>query len=470
MLKTLFNDKKFWRTVFTLAVPIGIQNLLSASFTLVDTLMVGQLGDVCLAAVGMAGQWSWILSFFTFGICSGASVFFAQYFGEQNKEGIVHTYGVALVSGILCSLVFMMVGIFCPQLVIKIFNRTPEVLQAGTDYLRIVAYSYPAILINILINTVLRSTHRVKLPMIVSLFTTVLNAFLDYGLIFGAFGLPGMGIKGAAVATVISAWSGPAIILVVSAFLRDEIFYAPIKEMFGFKLPFVKKFYKRCFPVVLNETLWGMGSFVYNALFSNMGYEYTAAISILRTFENISISFFVGLTNAACVIVGKDIGSGEIKKGVLNAKRFMILVPLVSVFISAIIVIFRNQLVGIFNMGNMISEKTLVCARSIMLIYALELPVRNIPYVGIVGIFRSGGDTKKSMQYDLLTLWCVAVPVTFIAALVFKLPFVAVFLCSYVSEDYLKAYLCIRHFRSKKWIKPITETGKKALTEYLKAE
>ncbi|MBO7208276.1 MAG: MATE family efflux transporter [Clostridia bacterium] len=470
MLKTLFNDKKFWRTVFTLAVPIGIQNLLTASFTLVDTLMVGQLGDVCLAAVGMAGQWSWILSVFTFGICSGASIFLAQYFGEENKRGIIHTYSVAIISGVLVSLIFMVTGLLCPEGIIRIFNKTPEVLSAGTKYLKIAAFSYPAILINLLINTVLRSTHRVKLPMVVSFFTTILNAVLDYGLIFGAFGLPQMGIEGAAVATVISAWSGPVIILFICALYRDEIFYAPVKEFFGFDFSFVKKFYKRSFPVILNEVMWGMGFVAYNALFSNMGYEYTAAISILRTFENIAISFFVGLTNAACVIVGKDIGSGEIEKGVLNAKRFMIFVPLVSVLISGIIIVFRTPLVGIFNMGNSISEKTLACAKSIMLIYALETPVRNIPYVGIVGIFRSGGDTKKSMQYDLLTLWCVAVPITFIAALVFKLPFLAVFLCSYISEDYLKAFLCIRYFRSKKWIKPITETGKKALAEYLKAE
>ncbi|MBQ3114603.1 MAG: MATE family efflux transporter [Clostridia bacterium] len=470
MLNTLFNDKKFWKKVFTLAVPIGIQNLLTASFTLVDTLMVGQLGDISLAAVGMAGQWSWILSVFTFGICSGASVFFAQYFGEQNKRGIIHTYSVAILSGLLVSLLFMAVGLLCPEAVIRIFNKTPQVLTAGTEYLKIVAYSYPAILINLLINTVLRSTHRVKLPMFVSFFTTLLNAVLDYGLIFGSFGLPEMGIKGAALATIISAWSGPVIILFVCGLLRDEIFYAPLKEIFGFKYSFVKKFYRRSFPVIVNEVLWGMGFVIYNALFSNMGYEYTAAISILRTFENIAISFFVGFTNAACVIVGKDIGSGKIKKGILNAKRFMIFVPLISVLISAIIIIFSNKLVGVFNMGNSISQKTLTAATSIMLIYALEMPVRNIPYVAIVGIFRSGGDTKKSMQYDLLTLWAVAVPTTFVMALVFKLPFVVVFLCSYISEDYLKAYLCIKYFKSKKWIKPITDTGKKALAEYLKAE
>ncbi len=470
MIKDLFFDKKFWRTVTKLAIPIGIQNLLTSSFTLVDTLMVGQLGDVSLAAVGIAGQWSWLLNMLIFGFCSGASVFFAQFFGENNKRGIVHTYSLASVSGLFCSLLFMLVGLFAPHAVLRVFNRDAAVLESGAAYLKIAAFSYPAVMMNMLINTVLRSTQRVKLPMYVSFFTTILNAVLDYALIFGAFGLPAMGVRGAAIATVISAWSGPLIILVLMAFMQDDIFFAPIKDMFGFDRMFAKAFYRRATPVILNETLWGLGTVAYNAIFSNMGYEYTAAVSILRTFENIAFSFVVGLTNACCVIVGQHIGSGDIREGIKNSTRFMILEPLLGLVIGAVVIIFRNELVGVFNMGNSISDKTLMAARGIMLIYGVEIAIRNIPYVSIVGVFRSGGDTKKGMAYEMLSLWAVSVPMTFLASVVFKLPFVAVFACSYLCEDYLKTFLCLRHFKSKRWIKPVTETGKKALAVYLGQE
>lgn len=470
MLKNLFSEKHFWRSMLTLAIPIAVQNLLTSSFTLVDTLMVGQLGDVSLAAVGMAGQWSWLLNMVIFGICSGAAVFFAQFFGEGNKKGFIHAYGLALASGLVFALLFMLVGFFAPHAVIRVFNREPAVLEQGVQYLQIAVFSYPAIMLNMLVNMVLRATKRVRLPMVVSVFTTVLNAFLDYGLIFGAFGLPRLGIRGAAIATVVSAWSGPVIIFVIMAFLRDDIFFAPVKALFGFDKAFAGTFARRAFPVILNETLWGLGTVAYNAIFSNMGYEYSAAVSILRTFENISLAFFIGLINAASVVVGQDIGSGEIRRGVSNAVRFMFIVPLAGLVIGVFVLLGRDWLIGIFNTGGAISEKTLQAARGILMVYALELAVRNIPYVAIVGVFRPGGDTKKGMLYEMLSLWAISVPMTFIAAFVLKLPFVAVFACSYLCEDYLKAVLCIRHFKSRRWIKPVTETGRAALKTYLQAE
>ena len=470
MLTNIFGTKRFWREMLPLAIPIAIQNLLTSSFTLVDTLMVGQLGDVALAAVGMAGQLSWLMNMAIFGICSGASIFLAQYFGEKNHEGIVKTYGLAAISGVLLSLVFLAVGFLAPRGVISIFNRDSAVLTAGVKYLKIAVFSYPAIMVNMLANIVLRSTQRVKLPMYVAVFTTLLNAFLDYSLIFGAFGFPALGIEGAALATVISAWSGPLIIYAVCLIRKDDIFFAPIKKQLGFDKGFVEDFFRRSFPVMMNETFWGLGTVAFNAIFSNLGYEYTAAVSILRTFENIAFAFFVGFTNAGCVMVGKDIGGGFIREGVEKSKRFMILVPLAGAIVGTIYIIFRRQLIGLFNMGETISDKTLQSALGIMIVYGIEIAFRNIPYVSIVGVFRSGGDTKKGLKYDLLCLWAISIPCTFIAAFVLKLPFIAVFAVSYLCEDYLKAFLCIKHFLSKRWIKPVTETGKKALDAYLKEE
>lgn len=470
MLTKIFGTKTFWREMLPLAIPIAIQNLLTSSFTLVDTLIVGQLGDVSLAAVGMAGQLSWLMNMVIFGICSGASIFLAQYFGEKNHDGMVKTYGLAAVSGLLLAILFFTVGFFAPRSVISIFNRNPDVLNAGVKYLKIAVFSYPAVLLNMLANIVLRSTGRVKLPMYVAVFTTFLNAFLDYGLVFGAFGLPALGIEGAAIATAISAWAGPVTIYAVSLLKKDDIFFAPVKEQLGFDKSFVGDFFRRSLPVMANETFWGLGTVVFSAIYSNMGYEYTAAVSILRTFENIAFAFFVGFTNAGCVMIGKDIGAGRIREGIETSKRFMILVPLAGAIVGAFYVVFREPLIGLFNIGGTISEKTFQSALSIMVVYGIEIAFRNVPYVSIVGVFRSGGETKKGLKYDLLCLWGISIPCTLFAAFVLKLPFVAVFLVSYLCEDYLKAFLCIRYFVSKRWIKPVTETGKKALELYVKEE
>ncbi len=468
MLRRLLGGKRYWKSVIDLAVPMAIQNLLISSFVLVDTLMVSMLGDVSLASVGMAGQWSWLLNLTMFGFSSGAAVFFAQYFGDKNAEGIKKTYGITLFFLSIAAVLFAVAGLIFPKQIISIFNRDAQVLDVGSRYLKIAVFSYPAIVINQVMGVYLRSTGRVKLPMYISLVTTVLNAFLDYGLIFGAFGLPEWGIEGAAVATCISAWVGPILLFLVMMCKKDEVICAPLSELFGFKKSDVALFYSRAFSVIVNEVLWGLGTFALNVIYSNLGYEYYAAMTILKTFDNIVFAFFVGINNSCCIMVGAEIGGGEIKMGIKDAKRFAFLVPIASVLASVIIVAFRGSLVSIFNMAGTITETTLSTAKLILIVYAIEFPVRNFLYLIITGVFRSGGDTKTGMVYDLSCLWGISVPVAAICAFVLRLPFVLVYAAGMIFEDWIKAVFCIRHFLSKRWIKPVTETGKMALEEYKK--
>jgi len=457
----------FAKGMFSLAVPIALQNLMTSSFALIDTLMVSQLGDICLASVGMAGQWSWFLNIAIFGICSGASVFFSQYFGDGNTKGFIKSYGLSLVSGFIISMLFALSAFFFPEGIVSIFNRTPEVVATGSKYLKIALFSYPAILLNQLSCTVLRSSREVKLPMYTAMFTTIMNAFLDYSLIFGKFGFPELGVKGAAIATVISAWSGPIIIYVVCAFQRNQILFAHLGDLFTFPKNFVSEFFRKVTPVFINESLWGLGTMSYNIIYSNMGYEYSAATTILRTIENIAFSFFVGFNNAGSIVVGQCVGSGKIKNAISQAKKYILVVPIAGVLIGILVALFRNQLISIFNFGGNISETTLNAARGILIIYAIAIGIKNINYVTIAGIFRAGGETKKAMKYDIFGLWALSLPATFIAAFVLKLPFVIVFLVSHIFEDYIKCFLSIRLFVSMKWIKPVTESGQLALKEYL---
>ena len=165
-------------------------------------------------------------------------------------------------------------------------------------------------------------------------------------------------------------------------------------------------------------------------------------------------------------MVGKSIGAGKIERGVMDSRRFAMIIPAVSVIAGLLIILFRAQLVSIFNMGGNISELTQRTAQTILLIYALELPMRNIPYIMIVGIFRPGGDTVTGMKLDLFSQWLLSIPATFLAAFVLRLPFVAVFATMYLFEDYLKSFLCLRYFISDRWVKPVTEAGKKGYEEY----
>lgn len=459
-------NKQFYASMLRLAVPIALQNLLVSSFTLVDTLMVGQLGDIELASVGMAGQWSWLLQMVLFGIVSGMSIFVSQYWGEKNTDGIHKVYGIALASGIVISLVFALSAFFFPQSVMSIFNREPEVIEAGGSYLKIVAFSYPAVMLGNIMFALLRSTECVKIPMAISLISTVFNAFFNYGLIFGAFGLPEMGIRGAALATCISSWVSPIAALVIAR-AKKLLLAAPIKEIFSFGADMLVTFYKRAAPVIFNESAWGLGTFVITLIYSNLGSEYYAAVTILKTFENIAFTIFIGICNASCVMIGKSIGAGDIEDGLNTSKKMAIIVPLISIPIGLLIILFRDNLVHLFNMSGNLTEETRRIAVGIMTVYACEIPIRNIPYIQIVGIFRPGGETARGLYYDIGCLWGLSIPATAIAAYVLKLDFVLVYIIMYIFEDIPKSILCIKYYLTKKWIKPVTQAGREGLRQYL---
>lgn len=465
MLK-LFKNKAFWKNALTLAVPVALQNMLTSSFTLADTLLVSRLGDVALSSVGMVGQWGFLMNMALVGICAGTTVFVSQFWGIKNIKRIRSTCGIALVFGIFVALVFTSVSLIIPSSVLRMFNSDSRIIAAGTDYLTVVAYSYFAVAITNVLSAVLRSMEEVRLPMYVSAFTTVLNIFLDYCMIFGKIGFKEIGIKGAALATAVSAWAGVGLI-VAASFIKKNILIARLSEIFLFSRKELCEYCRKAAPVVFNEAMWGAGTFVFNLIFANMGYEYFAALTILRSFENIAFVFFIGLCSASCVMIGKSMGMGEIERGIEDSKRFAIMVPLVAAFISVIIILLRPQLVGIFNMGNNISQTTLDTALIIMAIYAFEFPVRMIPYIQVVGIFRSGGDTVNGVKYDLSCLWLISIPATLIAVHVFHASFAVAFAVMYIFEDYVKTFLCIRHYRSLKWIKPVTEEGRAGLEKYI---
>ncbi|MBE6563213.1 MAG: MATE family efflux transporter [Ruminococcaceae bacterium] len=466
MIKKFFGDKGFWQVLVRLSMPIIIQNLLVNSFSLVDTLMVSQLGDVELSAMGMAGQWSWMMSMVLFGFSSGMSIFVSQYWGVRDYDNIHKTIGISVISSLLVSLVFFISGAFFPSFVMGIFNREAAVMAAGVKYLRIAAWSYPAMAITNVLSTALRSTEIVKLSMWVSLCTTVFNVFFNYSLIFGRFGLPEMGIAGAAMATTIAAWLGPVLLIVISLFKKTVIIFNP-KKLLTVTAKNIKSFMSKALPVTANESLWALGTLVFNVIYSNLSYEDYAAITILRTFEQIAFVFFIGMCNACAIMIGKSIGQGKLERAISDAKRFAVLEPFVAIVLGAIMILSRHQLVNIFNLSGNISEATLTTASVITIIYAAEMALRNLPYLQIVGLFRAGGDAASAAKYDILCLWLFSLPITLLNAYVFRLPFPVIFALMYVCEDVPKSFFCLRHFFSGRWIKPVTAEGKAAAAAYV---
>lgn len=465
MLSNYLGDKPFWRTALRLALPIAIQNMLTGSFALIDTMMVSRLGGVSLSAVGMAGQWSWFMTIITFGVCSGMSVFAAQYWGIKDLKSMRRVLGLALVVGAVISLLFLFGAACFPVTIIHFFNKDPLVVSEAVKYIRIACFSYPAVVLNLILSAFLRNIEKVRVPMYVALITTALNAFLNYGFIFGAFSFPKLGVRGAAVATCISAWTGPVLLLGISLLQRNHMVRHP-KDLLSFRRSDVKAFFKRAAPVMLNEFVWGLGIVLLQMIYSNMGYEYYAAVAILKTFVDLSFSFFVGLGNACVIMVGKSVGAGKIEQCLADARRFALLIPLISLLVGLALVIFRAPLVATFNLSDNISARTIETALAITLFCGLELSLRNIAYIQVVGIFRSGGDTVYGMVCDVGSLWVFAIPAAALASHVLHLSFLHVFMIAYLVEDLPKTVLCLQRFFSEKWIRPVTKEGRAGLEAF----
>ncbi len=459
--KSIYFNKQFWKSAIPLALPIALQNLMAASFSLIDTFMVAGLGSTVLSAVGMASQYTWLFNIIIFGLASGTSLFVSQYWGVKDKESIRRTEGIALILAIGTGLLFFICGSLFPREIVSIFNDDKAVIDIGSSYIRFACFSYPAYAFNFVLYTVLRSTEKVRLPMVLSILNAAINAVLNYFLIFGIGDFSGMGAAGAALATSLSCWI-TTVILVSVCLIQKNIVVATPKQLFSFSKKQFSAFMRKTFPAVLNEGVFALGTTILNIILSNISVESYAGVTILRTVENLAFVFIVGLCNACSIIVGKSIGAGDIIGAKQDAKRFMLIMPIFSIITSTALILLRGPLVSLFTLNGEYTETAVTSALFCILIYAIDMPLRNIPYLTIVGIFRPGGDPKTGMICDVSALWLISIPLTAILSY-FGVPFKLVFLLMYLSEDIPKSLMCIWYFISGKWIHPVTPEGKLAL-------
>jgi len=449
-ISTIF-DRGFWVAALPLVLPIALQNLLMTSFRLIDTLMVGRLGDVSIAAVGLAGWASFLVELLAFGMAGGAAVFVAQYHGAGNREGILRTYGMMLVFMVPLGLTFTIGVALNPEWVMRLFTEDAALINEGVKYLRFACVSYVSLTVNLALSTMLRCTERVKIPMVTSGISAALNAVLNYIFIFGAFGLPAMGIAGAGLATAISSLLNPVLMLIISAAKRT-ILVAPLKEVFALK-GFVKTFWSRALPVLLNEFFWSVSVVGVNMVLGRMGTDNYAALTVERTIEGLVFVFFIGICNSCNILVGKAIGAGDIELGKRYSKQFMALAPILGAVLGIVIILLRHPLIALFDLSDAASQT----ARALLVIFAIDATVRYIPYLEVVGIFRAGGETRFGLLSDVISQYVFILPTVLLCGLVWKLPFITTYILMLVADDVSKLALTIPYFRSMRWIKPISE-------------
>lgn len=439
-------SKGFYSSLVAIAIPISLQALLQNFVNMLDTIMIGRLGSVEIAAVGLGNQIFFILNMILFGITSGGGVFIAQFWGKKDLAGIRKSLGLMTLIAFVVSFIFTIVCLLIPNQLIRLYSPDPQVIQVGGAYLRFVCLSYVPTAISFSITLALRSTERVKLPLVCTSISLFTNLIANYLLIFVA----GLGVIGAAIATVISRIIELVILATWSYSHKYEI-CGKLKELLGFNRYFIVKFLKIAFPVIINETFWGLGTSVYNAIFAHAGTNAFTAYSITGTISQLTWVFCMGFGNGIGVLIGKRIGEKKIDEAKTYAKRSMWFMPLIGAFVGVFLVPLSKLLPVFFN----VDQEIIKTATAILMILIFVYPFNSFCMNWIVGVCRAGGDTVFSAVAEIIVLWCVAIPLGYVAAFVLHLPAPMIYLF-FCSESIVKAIIGAIRVLSGKWLHEVT--------------
>jgi putative MATE family efflux protein len=447
-----FSDKEYYQRLFKVGLPIALQQLFMSSLNMVGVVMLGQLGAVEVAAVGLANQIFFLLNLLLFGITTGFAMFTAQLWGKRDIPNIRKVLGLALTLGLAAALLFLVIAEFFPAQALSIYSTDAEVISLGSDYLRVIGFSFILFAISFCYSAVLRSTGDVQTPLFVTITALSLNTLLSYALIFGKLGFPALGVHGAGIAVLISRVV-ECIGLLWLIYRRDSPAAGKMKELFSYNSALARTVLKPVLPVVANEILWSTGITAYSVVYARIGTDSIAAMNIAGSIEQMAFVVFQGIGHATAILVGNRIGAGEEEQAFRYAARSEGLGVLSGIAIGSIILASKPLLLTLYN----VSPTVIDYASHVMTIIGLLLWLRGANMILFIGILRSGGDTRFAFLLDGLIIWVVGVPLAFAGAFLFQLPVYWVYLMV-MSEEIAKWVLGMYRFFSRKWIHNLTHT------------
>ena len=445
-IRAYYNDPDYFPNIQKIAVPIIIQQLMFSALNMLGVVFVGQKGETAVAAVGMAGQLAFLLNLVHFGIVSGAAMFTAQFWGKKDVPNLRRVLGLCLIFAISASLIFFALAQLLPSQILGIYSKDPQVIALGAGYVRIFSWTFLFIAITFSYALVMRSTGDVKTPTMVGVVALLISTLLSYALIFGKFGLPELGIQGAAVAAVIAQGFECVTLVTITYAIKSPV-AASLRELTDFDLAFIGKVIRPMLPVILNELFWALGTTSYSVIYGRMGTGAFAAMNIVSTIQQMAFVVFIGIANATSVLVGNRIGAGKEDEAYLYAGRSVGLGVVGGLVIGLVLLLVKAPFLSMYNVSQAVSDS----AGQVINIIALFLWIRVNNMTIVVGILRAGGDTRFSLFLDGIIIWIVGVPMAYFGANAFHLPVQFVYLCA-MSEEAAKWVLGMWRYRSRKWI------------------
>ena len=448
MVKIVKKDD-FYRQMFKLAIPIIIQNLLSAAVNSSDVIMLNYVGQSAISAVSLAANYSNILFMVYYGLGTGASLLCAQYFGKKNMQAIHAVEGIALRFSFAISALVALAAFTMPQRMLLLFTSDQELIAIGSSYIRIMGITYLCWGVTEIYLAILRSIGRVTISMTLNMLAFGLNILLNAMFIFGLFGAPKLGVTGVAIATASSRLIQLVACVIVSLLSKDVKLNPAY--MFIRSKTLLDDFIHLSLPALGNDLSWSVAFSMYSVILGHLGTEAVAANSLVTVVRNVGSVFCFAIASAGTILLGRVMGQEELEKSKSYASR-MLKMTVVAGAVGGVIVLAVTPFVLRFASLN---DTAMHYLKYMLLINSYYIMGSAVNTALIAGVFRAGGDTKFGLICDTIDMWVYAVPLGFFAAFVLKLPVLWVYflLCT---DEFVKWPWVIRHYRKREWAKNIT--------------
>ena len=451
MKKLFIKDMQFYKKVAGIALPIALQGLITQGVNMMDTLMIGSVGETELSAVSLANQFITIFHIFCMGIGMGASVLVSRYYGMKDNLSLKKTVTIMLRLTLILSTLFCIATIFLPRQIMQIYTTETDIITIGTEYLNYSIITYFLLGLSLTCTIVLRNVGVVKLPLFTSIITFFINVGANYVFIFGKFGAPRMEAAGAAIGTLISRIFEFSIICGY-LLLKDKAISFRLRHLFMPVGNLWKEYIRISIPVLISDGILALGNNSVAMVIGRLGESFVAANAVTAVTQQLSSVMIQGFSQAGAIVTGHTLGEGfNAKEKAQNQGYAFLGLGIIFGLIAALVVmLISGPIIHAYNL----SEETAAIAAQLMLSISIIIVFQATNSIMTKGVLRGGGDTKILMVADNVFLWIASIPLGILAGLVFHLPAFWIYFCLKI-DHVLKAIWCVTRLQSGKWIKKI---------------
>lgn len=453
-MKNKIKDSEFYKAFFVMTLTMAVQNLIVFGVNLADSVMMGAYSETALSGVGICNNIQFFLNMAASGVASGMTVIASQYWGQNEIKPIHKISAVAMwISAVFSMLIFSFASL-APDTLIKLFTDKEAVIEQAVLYLDIIKYSYILFALTTIMLAILRSVETVKIGFYVSLSSFAINILLNYMLIYGKFGAPEMGIRGAALATLVSR-AIELVVVVIYILFVDKKLNMKLWDLFSTDKQMFKDYFKTGLPLMMSSVSWGIAMSIQGAIIGRLIESAIAANSIATTIFQVATVICYASSNVACVLIGKTIGENKpldvIKR---RSKSLQILFLVIGIVSSAILLLTKNLIIDFYNA----TPQTVDITNQFILVLSITIIGTAYEAPSLCGIVSGGGDTSFVLKNDIIFMWLIVLPLSILSAFVLKLPVVVTFACL-KADQILKCAVAVVKVNKFNWIKKVTKAS-----------